>query len=181
MAIVILSLLFANARRMLSCDVNPLIPAVVAAFFGLAGVVVGGVITFASSYFVESQKAARELKREERTRLATLRLAARIVHGEIADALADVQVTVDNERWPQPLKMSMPDWLVYRTTLAAELPGDQWVTVVRAIIAAETVPQLRSVGTSEGGKLFPSTVSALQQLLPRLDAGREMLQAYCVQ
>jgi hypothetical protein len=151
-----------------------------ATIFGLVGVVIGGVITFASSYFLESQKAAREREREERTRAASLRLAARIVDAEIADALSSAQFTLENKRWgPEPLRPELTDWLAHRITLAAELSGAEWVAVLRAAITIETLTDLVTHPTNDGGMLFPSTLSVLQNLIPAFQQGREALGPYC--
>jgi hypothetical protein len=150
-----------------------------AAIFGLVGVVIGGVITFASSYFLESQKAARELEREERTRGASLRLAARIVDAEISDALSSAQFTLESKRWPDSMRTELTDWLAHRVTLAAELSGTEWVAVLRAAITIETLAELRTHPKDKGGTLFPSTLSVLQNLIPAFQQGREALAPYC--
>jgi hypothetical protein len=150
-----------------------------AAIFGLVGVVIGGIITFASSYFLEAQKAAREREQEGRTRAASLRLAARIVDAEIAEALSAAQFTLQNKRWLESMRTELTDWLVHRVTLAAELSATEWVAVLRATITVESLADLRTHPTDNGGTLFPSTLGVLQGFIPGLEQGREALRTYC--
>jgi hypothetical protein len=156
---------------------NAIVPAIFAAIFGLVGVLICGVITFASSYFLESQKATREREREERTRAASLRLAARIVDAEIADAFSSAQFTLENKRWPESMRTELTDWLAHRVTLGAELSATEWV--LRAAITIETLADLRTHPKDQDGTLFPSTISVLQSLIPAFEQGREALRPYC--
>lgn len=158
---------------------DALVPAVFAAILGLIGVVIGGAITFASSYFIESQKAARERAREEKTRAASLQLAARIVDAEFSDVLSSAQFTLAQQQWPESMRTEMTDWLAHRVTLAAELSGPEWVAVVNAAITMDTLGEVRTYPTDEGGKLFPPTLELVRTFIPHLEHGRDALRPYC--
>jgi hypothetical protein len=49
------------------------------AAFGLLGVIVGGLITAASSYLMEEKRGERERQREERERISEIKRAARMI------------------------------------------------------------------------------------------------------
>lgn len=78
-----------------------LFPALLTALVGLLGVLTGAIITSVTSYILESKRGARDRQREERTRLGAVRLAARIVYGELADSLSCAQLRCSKSLGPK--------------------------------------------------------------------------------
>jgi hypothetical protein len=89
-----------------------------AAIFGLVGVVVGGLITFGTEFFMT--------RRKER---ASLRTSARLVELELKKASRLVALWLDIQRlgleWWEPLDQ----WPVHGPVLAAGLSAKDWRTV----------------------------------------------------
>ena len=66
------------------------------AILPLAGVLIGGLITFGTSYWLEARKEKRKREKESRLRAAAFRQAARLVDGEFRTAASLIRVAVES-------------------------------------------------------------------------------------
>jgi hypothetical protein len=100
--------------------------------FGLLGVVIGGLITFGSSYFLDKTRTKREVK-----------CAARLIALELVSMRTNANSCVEKKTWPNPnvpllLSLSTEARQKYLAAIAPNLPSDAWLSVAIALQAADT-------------------------------------------
>jgi hypothetical protein len=111
------------------------------ALIGLAGVLIGGVITAGANYVIAVRKERADEKKDARTHQAEIRKALRLVIRELTVAMAHVQMTIENQVWfAQPL--SQRAWDTYAPVLAPDLPVKCWDTVMQAYYYFDTLNRL---------------------------------------
>ena len=146
--------------------------------FGLAGAVIGGLITFLSPYFIESKRIERERLREECEHSAALRQAARLVQVDLANVAATLNAAVEaGKLWPNPKSTSIPSWDICRSILARELSGDTWKEVSLAIITVDTVQQAYQTWTNTN-PMNDAQKAFLKDLISEIESGRDALRPF---
>ncbi len=92
------------------------------AVIGASAVVAGGVLGLSGQLLNERFRAKRERHAEERREARELRLAARLVMEELAEAMALIEKAAQTRRyWLPPRLMPTQTWTDYRTDLAAAI------------------------------------------------------------
>jgi hypothetical protein len=130
------------------------------ALFGLVGVVVGGLITALSSYYLEKFRARREEQRESRERDARLREAVRMLYEAIIEAMGIAEYTIEHER---PAVVEMPTVRridQYLPLLAGHVSNEMWQHIGNARTAILQLTQLL-----KGGHLDKPLVAELRDVL----------------
>jgi hypothetical protein len=92
------------------------------AVIGAGAVVAGVVLTLSGQLLIEGLRAKREREAEERREARELRLAARLVMEELAEAMSLIEAAARTRRyWVPPRLMPTQTWTDYRTELAAAI------------------------------------------------------------
>jgi hypothetical protein len=124
-------------------DVVPwyLNPILLPAASGLFGVIVGGLITAASSYLLEQRRECREQQKENRAKAINVITAARLIELDFRKAQAFANVSAENKRWLFVLEHppSMENWEKYCASLASEVGEEDWIDLVTATRAIEVL------------------------------------------
>jgi hypothetical protein len=146
-------------------------PTILTAVFGLLGVIVGGLITGAVTYFVEEQRANRDETKERQKRLTDLKRAARLIHEDFIWALISINLAIDTKHWtgPEHDPIRLQTWKDYRSVLAAETNLADWIALQRAVRAME-----RYQGSMTGAIRRDEAIDALE--LQNLEAYKEALE-----
>jgi hypothetical protein len=114
------------------------------AIFGLAGVVIGGVLTGVITYFLERHREKQEA-----------RAARRIVGAELKEATEAVEDALAGGKWPpgwSNMRWSQ-SWSTYRRVLAATMDDDGFAKLARAYLQME----LLLTGFAAGEREFIET------------------------
>jgi hypothetical protein len=116
-------------------------PNILAAAFGLLGVIIGGAITAGATYLVEERRALRKETKDRRKRLIELKRAARLIDEDFKWAWAAVTTTIDAKCWVSLLHdpIRVETWLEHRGLLAAETTLADWRTLQAAVGAMEII------------------------------------------
>lgn len=129
-----------------------------AAIFGLLGVLVGGLITWAVELW-----QARYQRREKG------RVAVRLLLDEFGTCLSRAEASLDQGIWWLPENdLPLDVWHIHRADLAAVLPIDDWLKLGVAALAIEQMdqaarredPETREL-TAEGRELLAGHVAAV--------------------
>jgi hypothetical protein len=92
------------------------------ALVGVIGVAIGGVLTISGQLLAEGLRARRERTADERRQARELRLAARLVMEELAEAISLLQNAAKSSRyWPAPRQIPTSTWNQYRTHIGAAM------------------------------------------------------------
>ena len=149
------------------------------AIFGLVGVIIGGLITSGTSYWLETHKEKREREKESRIRAATLRQAARLVDEEFFIALSLIQFLVEQKKWAgvSDLKSTIATWEEHKKSLAMELSTSVWVEALKAHMSVKQLIELRAINIGSDAPAEPiNTVLKLAELFrKRIEQGRAAL------
>jgi hypothetical protein len=129
--------------------------------FGLIGVVVGAVLSLASTYLTARRGELRSTKR-----------ARRLVAAELETMRTHLLVILDERRVPERLTAATePDayiptlaWRVWRDSLAGGLDEDLWIELPRIYAAAETLRETL-VNRRGGEPLEPREIEVIQLLV----------------
>ncbi len=108
------------------------------AAFGLMGVIVGGLITAISNYFLERSK-------EKRVELRDLRRAARLMGANLSIFHGEVDSARNTKAWPpDPALVEYPSaiWVQCQSSLAGRLSPAEWRTLVHALMVVESFHRL---------------------------------------
>jgi hypothetical protein len=96
----------------------------------LVAVVVGGVITFGATYWLERRREESVRKENEERLRADTRVAAMLVGYELLDAQAELIGASSLDKMPPRLSDEL--WRKWAPTLARGLSRDEWAQVARA-------------------------------------------------
>lgn len=117
-------------------------PLLLTPIFGLLGVVVGGAITFGSSYLIDEKRAERDREREDREHAREVKRAARLIALELTSIRVAADRCVKEKKWPHrdmPLvSLSTEARQKYVDVIAPDLSSYVWVSVILAFEAADT-------------------------------------------
>jgi hypothetical protein len=147
-------------------SLNPLLLTPV---FGLLGVVIGGVIAFGSSYFLDKARAKREL-----------RCAARLIALELTSMRTTANSCVQQKIWPTPnlpplLSLSTEARQKYLAAIAPNLPSDAWLSVAIALQAAETFKVIFGQVQDRTIAIPDDVAKTFLPLIENMDKGRRAL------
>ena len=151
------------------------------AIFGLVGVIIGGLITSGTSYWLETRKDKREQEKESRIRAATLRQAARLVDEEFWLALGEIQLLVAKKRWAADsgLESMRVIWDEHKTILATELSTSVWRKVFMAHVMVKQLVTLRAASSKLNTGDVPNNVLEMVKRFPEtIENGRTALQPF---
>jgi hypothetical protein len=119
------------------------------AFFGLLGVIIGGIITAGANYLLDRRRELAAKERDEHHRALEVKRAARLIDIEILRVAASLKIVIDRKHWSSP-KLTTEAWQKYSAVIAPVLSYSDWLTVVKAIIAIDSI---------EWNEVPPGTVS----------------------
>lgn len=154
------------------------------AVIGLAGVVIGGAISVATTLLGERRRD----KRDERAQLREERQALRMVHQELVTIQMELEAAADNKHWwnRAALKFETPAWERFGHTVAAsDIDENSWTWIAHAYdeIARlnETVDRNRINAANAGRSSLVFDENALtltQQTWSSVEQGAQFLSAY---
>jgi hypothetical protein len=106
--------------------------------FGLLGVVIGGLITAGSNYLLDRRREFATRQSDERSQAVEIKRAARLIDVEILRAAAAVKIVLESRRWPNA-SLTTDAFKKYGGLLAPVLPYQDWLTLVKAVLAIDSV------------------------------------------
>jgi hypothetical protein len=155
-------------------------PSILPAIFGLVGVVVGGLLTAISNYFLDKAKDRRQQRKEDRAHQVQVRTAVRLLYDDLDRAVAVGETLMEKKKWW--ISMSPPNadtWLKFRGELALELPEDVWDQVSGGIGIIETWNTRRNSEMAKGVRdLSEDILGNLPDLVGHLKGARDTLRKY---
>ncbi|MDP9302944.1 MAG: hypothetical protein M3O92_00350 [Actinomycetota bacterium] len=95
----------------------------------LVGVVIGGAISLATAYLLEQRRERAADARAAAAAQEEVRTAARLVRGELIDALAEIEGAWIGNYYPVN-SISLHHWREHEATLARRLTAQDWGSVV---------------------------------------------------
>jgi len=137
--------------------------------FGLLGVVIGGVITFGSSYFLDKSRAKREVK-----------CGARLIALELVSVRSVANSCVEKKTWPDPnvpalLSLSTEGRQKYLAAIAPDLPNDAWLSVAIALQAADAFKMIIGQIKDRTIAIPDDAAESFLPLIENMDKGRRAL------
>jgi hypothetical protein len=152
---------------------------IMSAAFGLAGTLVGGSMSFVSTWLVSQHNETAARQREKLQSNAKLRVACREVGEDLMDGATVAKLVIHERKWEMPpSELRLERWKEQRVVLAAELSESAWLKVAMAM---DAISQLRrhmdKCEAQEDGQPDLSD-DDLQQLLVEIEQGRRALNVY---
>lgn len=144
------------------------------ALFGLLGVIIGGIITAGSNYFLDRRRERAAKEREERERAIEIERAARLIDIEMLRAAASITLLIRNKRWPST-KLQTEVWQKYSPVIAPALSYADWLVMVRAVIAIDSIDW----NAFPEGQVSEELVEAVVPLSKDIMAGVHVLSPLC--
>lgn len=150
-----------------------MLTAILTAIFGLAGVIIGGSIT----YTIEERRAHREERKEQRKRLAELKQAALLVDDDFGRAMSALEVAIQIKSWPADLHnyVKLEIWREHRALLASETTLRDWIILRRAARKMELFKTLDANIKSENRKVDEQQVTDWRDDRADIQQAREAL------
>lgn len=121
-------------------------------FWTLAGVLVGGLITAGSNWWLTDLKSKADEKKEQRARENERKRTVRLIYGELALIRSVLRMVVSHEEWSPEYEpqLSLAFWKHYAPALAAELNEEAWAAVLLAYTSVEiTMSEVRALAPKE--------------------------------
>ena len=116
-----------------------------AAIFGFLGVLVGAIITFLSSFYLERRRERQQREREEESLATELRTAARLIEEELARASGASHIVSESKKWWHPSGVvTITAWAQHRAVLAGQISDKDWKSLRLAYVAVERLIQVRA-------------------------------------
>jgi len=145
------------------------------AFFGLAGVIIGGIITAGSNYLLDRRRERAANQKDIRNLAIEIKRAARLIDAELIRARGAARMVIKDKRWWIPdTKLRTDAWQTYSPILAPVLSYPDWVTVMKAVLAIDDLQLDRLTN-----ELSDATVKNLVPMLTDIEAGIEALVPLC--
>src|SRR5664280_1034399 len=107
-----------------------------AAIFGLVGVIVGGIITAGSNYVLAVRRERADRDRDSRASAIEVKRAARLIAMELARAQAVATFAINERHWIDE-NLTTEAWQKYAATIAPILSNEAWGDVSIAFVALE--------------------------------------------
>lgn len=144
------------------------------AFFGLVGVIVGGILTAGSNYLLDRRRERAINQRDNRNYAIEIKRAARLVDAELMRARGAVRIVIKNKGWWIPdTKLKTEAWEKYGATLAPALSYSDWAAVMTGVLAIDDIGLDRLTGD-----LSDSAVQNLVPMLNDIEVGLAALAPY---
>ena len=161
---------------MASQNTASLLPAI----FGLLGVVVGGLLTATSNFFLEKTKDRRQQQKEHRAHQIQVRIAVRLLYDDLDRAVAVGETLMEKKKWWISMVPPNADiWLKFRGDLALELSEDIWVQVSGGVGIIEAWTTRRNSEMAKGVReLSDDVLQNLPDLVNHLKSARDALRKY---
>ena len=151
----------------------------ISAAFGLAGVAVGGGISFASNWTLSNRKELADREREKLLNDAKFRVASREVGEDLMDGASVANLILHEHKWEMPnSELKLDRWKEHRLVLAAELTEEAWI---RVNIAMDAIGQLRRHTERhevQGASSQDPADDDINGLLAEIQRGRDALKVY---
>jgi hypothetical protein len=151
-------------------------PLLLAPAFGFLGVVIGGLITFGSSYFLDEHRAKRERQREDREHAREVRRAARLIALELLWMRTAANRCVEEKIWPNPdmplLSLSSEARQKYLDAIAPNLSSDDWLSVTISLQAVDTFKMIIGMRKDRAIAVPDDVVESFVPLVANIDKGR---------
>ena len=165
----------------MSTDTVPwyLSPARLPPVFGLLGVLAGGLITFASSYFLERRRDQKNEQKETRERARELKRASRLLHADFVEVEQAIETTLKMKQWwPDNYRLEASCWHECRSSLASSLSREQWDDITTAVAAMGGLQGARDidVGRKRYDLTGANTIPFVEGILVRVTAGRKAIE-----
>jgi hypothetical protein len=110
------------------------------AFFGLLGVIVGGIITAGSNYLLDRRRERAINQRDNRNYAIEIKRAARLIDAELLRARGAARMVIKDKRWWIPdTKLKTEAWEKYSAVLAPVLSYSDWVAVMKGVLAIDDI------------------------------------------
>lgn len=109
------------------------------AAFGLLGVIVGGLITAVSSYYLDLRRERTTNERDSRNYAIEIKRAARLIELELRVAQADVEAVIEQKTWLPKFQPKTEEWQKHSSVIATALSSYDWAILTEAIVAIEGI------------------------------------------
>lgn len=146
------------------------------AVIGLAGVMIGSVISGAVAWGVAKQAEKAKREQEDANKALDRTVAARLVLDEMITASSIIEFMMTQGRWA-PVNYSGERYKEY-SPLLATLPYKDWVDVIDAYAAMQDV--LRLLSDRTGDSFDGGVKEQLQGFYDATKAGSTVLYKYCL-
>jgi len=103
------------------------------AAFGLLGVIAGGLITAASSYYLDLRRERASTERESVIYAIEIKRAARLIDLELAEARAAVKSVKKLLLWSPDMEPKTEAWEKYGPIMAPRLSFNEWKALTIAV------------------------------------------------
>ena len=147
-----------------------------AAIFGLVGVIVGGIITAGSNYVLAVRRERADRDRDSRASAIEVRRAARLIAVELARAQAVATFAINERRWIDE-NLTTEAWQKYAATIAPILSNEAWSDVWLAIVALEYTEGSKNEYLSGVLRDIPIPDNITELITPKLENIKRGLEA----
>jgi hypothetical protein len=127
---------------------------ILAAVFGLIGVIIGGLITAGSSYPIERRRDRMLREGNERAQIILqVRQASHLIDSELERAEISAAFAVKEKRWwpDESGPLELDSWNQYRAVVALALPYADWHRIVQATEFVHGINNGRARAVRENG------------------------------
>jgi len=120
---------------------------IIAAIFGLVGVIVGGIITAVSNYLLYQKREKTERERDIRNRIIEIKRSSRLIDADLSYAQAAATICVEKRHWwsTDVSPLTVKGWEQYRDSIAPELSNNAWGAVRVAVEAVNNLKTARDI------------------------------------
>lgn len=139
-----------------------------AAIFGLVGVIVGGIITASSNYFLAVRRERADTDRDSRASAIEVKRAARLIAMELARAQAMATFAINERRWFD-WNLTTEAWQKYAATVAPILSNEAWSDVSIAFVALEYTEASKNEYLSSALRDIPIPDNIAELITPKLE------------
>jgi hypothetical protein len=156
---------------------NPLITA----YFGLAGVVIGGLLSGGISLGLASWQSSRQVHQERKLLADKLKIAARLLDYDIRMAKRAVQVFVNSHQTAADihfLHVDLPSWDAHKEVIAMCVSPDLWSKLTKASVSANFLEALIHSPAMVQAVPIHMRVDSAKDVVTALDDALEILTPY---
>jgi hypothetical protein len=148
------------------------------ALIGLAGVLIGSVISVGANFVTAVRKERADVRLAKRNTAIEMRKAARLVSADLSLAIALAQQVARNSKWWNPeVEPTNKAWGKFREVIAPLLDYDDWHSLRVATEAVDILRVLKVV--SEQRVQFPADVAKfIDPVVNHLEVGLEVLRRF---
>jgi hypothetical protein len=143
------------------------------AFFGLVGVIVGGLITAGSNYYLDRQREQATRARDNLNYEIEIKRAARLIDEELYGAKASVESVIELRLWSPEMEPKTEAWQEYGPIMAPRLSFDDWKALTIAVQAMKDVSftmKYACLGAATPCEIPASAVTKLSPTIECIDA-----------